>query len=450
MSYEQWNNDEEIKLFRDYLRIPTVHPNPNYEPAVDFLKRQAEELELPVSVFYPFDEANPVLIITWMGEDPSLPSILLNSHMDVVPVFPESWTRAPFSADMDILGNIYARGAQDMKCVGAWYLAAIRSLKKSGVTFKRTIHLSYVPDEEMGGARGMRVFIETDDFRKLNVGCGLDEGLASPEEEIPVYYGERTVWRMTFKATGQAGHGSLLLENTAGEKITYIINKMMELRQTQVDRMKNNPELTIGDVTTVNITRLGGGVQSNVVPPFLTAGFDTRIALDTDLGKHEDQLNKWCEEAGGGIEIEFEQKHPYVKPTAIDDDNPFWVAFKQATDELSLVIKPQIFTGGTDSRYLRREGIPALGFSPLHHTPVLLHDHDEFINAETYLKDAVVERVASSPTSPGAPPGGACLQAASWLLLLSWLVLIAVCLINGVLVASCRCHGANLFFSKCV
>lgn len=41
----------------------------------------------------------------------------------------------------------------------------------------------------------MRVFIDTDDFRNLNVGCGLDEGLASPEEEIPVYYGERTVWR---------------------------------------------------------------------------------------------------------------------------------------------------------------------------------------------------------------------------------------------------------------
>lgn len=25
-----WENNEEIKLFREYLKIPTVHPNVNY------------------------------------------------------------------------------------------------------------------------------------------------------------------------------------------------------------------------------------------------------------------------------------------------------------------------------------------------------------------------------------------------------------------------------------
>ena len=29
-----------------------------------------------------------MVIITWEGSNPSLPSIMLNSHMDVVPVFP--------------------------------------------------------------------------------------------------------------------------------------------------------------------------------------------------------------------------------------------------------------------------------------------------------------------------------------------------------------------------
>ena len=32
-----------------------------------------------------------VVIITWEGTDPSLPSIMLNSHIDVVPVFPVSY-----------------------------------------------------------------------------------------------------------------------------------------------------------------------------------------------------------------------------------------------------------------------------------------------------------------------------------------------------------------------
>lgn len=30
-------------------------------------------------------------------------------------------------------------------------------------------------------------------------------------------------------------------------------------------------------------------------------------------------------------------------------------------------------------------GIPALGFSPMMYTPVLLHDHDEYLNENTFL-----------------------------------------------------------------
>eukprot|EP00048_Salpingoeca_helianthica_P003494 m.67801 g.67801 ORF g.67801 m.67801 type:complete len:81 (+) comp12732_c0_seq2:39-281(+) len=36
-------------------------------------------------------------------------------------------------------------------------------------------------------------------------------------------------------------------------------------------------------------------------------------------------------------------------------------------------------------RYLRRLGVPALGFSPMPHTPVLLHDHNEFLSEAIFL-----------------------------------------------------------------
>ena len=55
--------------------------------------------------------------MTFEGADPSLPALLLNSHTDVVPVFPEKWTQDPMGANK-VDGFIYARGAQDMKCVG--------------------------------------------------------------------------------------------------------------------------------------------------------------------------------------------------------------------------------------------------------------------------------------------------------------------------------------------
>lgn len=139
-----------------------------------------------------------------------------------------------------------------------------------------------ISDEEIGGDKGMREFVKTEVFRKLNVGFALDEGIATPDEIFPVFYAERSVWRMHFKCNGTSGHGSLLHENTAGEKIRRILDRVMDYRAEQVELLKNNPDFSIGDVTTVNLCILKGGVQTNVVPPELGAIFDVRLAVDVD------------------------------------------------------------------------------------------------------------------------------------------------------------------------
>lgn len=112
---------------------------------MEFLKRQAIDLGLPIEIYTPGGPTKPVVVITWVGIKPDLPSVVLNSHMDVVPVFSEKWTHPPFAADIDEKGRIFARGAQDMKCVGMQYLAAIRALRKNDVILKRTIHVIFVP-----------------------------------------------------------------------------------------------------------------------------------------------------------------------------------------------------------------------------------------------------------------------------------------------------------------
>ena len=73
---------------------------------------------------------------------------------------------------------------------------------------KRTIHLTFVPDEEVGGVDGMAKFVQSPEFKALNVGFSLDEGLAGPEEEIPLYYGERNVFWIKVTCNGSPGHGS--------------------------------------------------------------------------------------------------------------------------------------------------------------------------------------------------------------------------------------------------
>ncbi|XP_028680864.1 aminoacylase-1-like [Erpetoichthys calabaricus] len=394
-----------VSLFREYLRIKTVHPEPDYDTALKFLERIATELGLPFKKV----EVCPrrvVAIITWEGTRPKLKSILLNSHTDVVPVFQEHWKYDAFAAYKDGEGNIYGRGSQDMKCVTIQYIEAIRKLKSEGKRFARTVHLLFVPDEEVGGHKGMETFIQHPEFKALNVGFSLDEGLANPEDKYTVFYGERNPWWITVKCTGSPGHGSRFVENTAAEKVQRIINSFLEFREKEKSRLDGDVCLTLGDVTTVNMTMLRGGVSYNVIPSDIDVSFDIRISPTVNLQEFEKQIQIWCQSAGDGVTYEFAQKFMSTEMTSTSESDPWWKAFSSACCDKNAVLKKEIFPAATDSRFIRSIGLPAIGFSPINLTPILLHDHNEFLNEKVFLRGidiylGVIPALASVPPQPG-------------------------------------------------
>uniref|UniRef100_A0A1I8NC79 N-acyl-aliphatic-L-amino acid amidohydrolase n=1 Tax=Musca domestica TaxID=7370 RepID=A0A1I8NC79_MUSDO len=358
-----------------------------FEPCIKFLCQELQKLEIPYQVHHiNGDRTKPVLVGTWLGSKPELPAILLNSHMDVVPVYEDKWTHPPFGGHMDEEGRIYGRGAQDMKCVGAQYLAALRALKKTHGKMQRTVHVVFVPDEETGGELSLQEFVKSKEFRELKVGFALDEGMATEDERYVAYYAERSLWQINFKIKGSAGHGSLLLQNTAGQKFNYLLDKLMTYRQGQEEILAKDPTKHVGDVTTINLTMVNGGIQSNVVPAMLEACFDMRIATDVNLKEYEQQLRQWCEEAGGGIEWEWLVRIDTAPKTKTDNSNPYWLAFEKAFQEMNLSLETHVFPGGTDSQFLRSMGIPSIGFSPMPNTPILMHDHNEYLQADVYLR----------------------------------------------------------------
>jgi aminoacylase len=84
--------------------------------------------------------------------------------------------------------------------------------------------------------------------------------------------------------------------------------------------------------------------------------------------------------------MEFVQYIPDNPTTPISDENPWWGAIREASDSLKQPLEVEIFPAATDSRFVRLQGIPAIGVSPINHTKVLLHDHDEFLNENVYLR----------------------------------------------------------------
>ena len=71
---------------REYLRIKSVQPDPDYDSCNEFLTRQAHRLGLDYHITE-MVKGKPIFIMTWPGTEPDLPSVLLNSHTDVVPVY---------------------------------------------------------------------------------------------------------------------------------------------------------------------------------------------------------------------------------------------------------------------------------------------------------------------------------------------------------------------------
>jgi aminoacylase len=55
---------------------------------------------------------------------------------------------------------------------------------------------------------------------------------------------------------GNPGHGSRFIEGTAAEKLRTVINRFLDFRQQEKNRLEANPELTLGDVTSINLTKI--------------------------------------------------------------------------------------------------------------------------------------------------------------------------------------------------
>ena len=126
---------KDLETFKTFLSFKTISAegpsNGEYAKAVSFLQNVAKSLGLESKV-YELVKNKPLLVCSYQGSDPSLKSLLLNSHYDVVPAVNEMWHTDPFTPTEEKNGDIYARGAQDMKCVSIQHLLAVGRIIASG------------------------------------------------------------------------------------------------------------------------------------------------------------------------------------------------------------------------------------------------------------------------------------------------------------------------------
>lgn len=358
--------DEQLVYFlQEYIRIDTTHPTPAYDKAIRFLKKHADadgfkyqEVILP--------SGKKVLVITYPGSDSSLPAIALNHHMDVVPANSQGWIRPPFAADIHE-GTIIGRGTQDMKGIGATHYFALKELKQQGFIPRRTIHLFAVPDEEVGGFKGTKEFVQTSQFKQLNIGFIIDEGHASGNEKLlDIKVTERKPIQVLVTSVGELAHGSHLECQNAIHELVQFLNQIFLIHCAQQKQIgiKQPGQLLSCNVTslTAGIKKEDGHIALNMVPDIAQATIDIRVPptikkrevlelFENTMKKYSHLMYKILAQAD-------------EEPELGNYQTPLYQALSNVIQKFNLDVQPHYFEASSDLRFYQALGIDGIGFTP--------------------------------------------------------------------------------------
>ena len=200
-------------------------------------------------------------------------SLVLNGHVDVVPAGDHAdWTYPPYAAEVHD-GNIYGRGALDMKGgLGAMLFAAL-TLKRLDIRLAGDVFLESVIDEETGGP-GTRSTIERGYRPDFALVVEPTTGLALMPVEGGLEWLRVTVTGVSghsafrYKSVHAGGQGTAV---SAFDKGLKIVNAVAELERMWANR-KVHPLMPAG-ITTINVGAIaaGSGGGANGMPNVMTS-----------------------------------------------------------------------------------------------------------------------------------------------------------------------------------
>ncbi len=370
-----------IDLLQQYVQINTVHPNAEYHSAIALFAACARQDQFLVRQMV-LPSGFPVLVITYQGLCPELPSVVLQHHMDVVPAGDASrWLCPPFEGRI-VDGCIIGRGTQDMKGVGVVHYAALKTLKQHGVMLDRTVHLCMLPDEERGGFEGMKLFAQTELFKSLNIGFVFDEACSSGSDEF-LYYKvtERKVLQIRVASVGSLEHGSqLMVDNALHVLIEFLAHIIHVHRTAQGEAHQVQPGL----LSSFNITSLqsgvynGGSLALNVIPDVAYATLDIRIAPHERIAEIMEMLQRLNSQFSR-IQLEvLASSHTNDEREINGTDSEWYQHIADVLKKYTLELRPLHFEATTDLRYYQMHGIEGCGFTPFR-TKNNIHGVDESV-----------------------------------------------------------------------
>ncbi len=386
---------EVVEICRDLIRIDTTNfgdqPGPGERKAAEHVATLLDEVGIE-SELWEAEPGRTNVLARWggTGGDP----VLVHGHLDVVPADAADWSQHPFSGEIHE-GQLWGRGAVDMKDFDAMLLSTVRARARAGVVPERPLVLCFTADEEAGGHKGAGPLVEAkrEWFEDCTYAVGEVGGFSTTVRGRRLYLieaAEKGMAWMRLTAKGNAGHGSMVHPDNAvttlAEAVARIgrhewpvqltptmevlLGAVAELAGTEATP-ENAEELVaefgsaarmLGAVIrhTTNPTMLDAGYKVNVVPGVATAQVDGRFLP----GLEDDFLATLRELAGPGVDIDFISKMDGLE-TPYDGEMADAMTASILEEDPDAVVAPYLMSGGTDAKHFTQLGMRAFGFAPL-------------------------------------------------------------------------------------
>jgi succinyl-diaminopimelate desuccinylase len=294
--------DEEVRFLQALVRVPTDTPPgdnaPHAERTSELLQAfgfAAEKHPVPLAEVkaHGLESITNLVVRRRYGEGRT---IALNAHGDVVPPG-EGWTHDPYGGEVEG-GKLYGRASAVSKSDFATFTFAVRALESLQARLNGTVELHFTYDEEFGG--------------ELGPGWLLAHKVTKPDLMIAAGFSYEVI---------TAHNGCLQLEVTVHGKMAHaaIPSSGVDALQGAVrilnalyaqNELYRQVTSKVAGITHpyLNVGRIEGGTNTNVVPGKVVLKLDRRMIPEEDPVEVEATIRQVIADAAAqtpGISVEI-------------------------------------------------------------------------------------------------------------------------------------------------
>ena len=266
--------DEEVQFLQALIRVSTDTPpgnnTPHAEHTAELLKAfgfEAEKHPVPDADVkaYGLESLTNLIVRRHYAALGEGLTIALNAHGDVVPPG-EGWTKNPYGGDIED-GKIYGRASAVSKSDFASFTFAVRALESLNMPLNGHVELHFTYDEEFGGEMGP--------------GWLLRQGLTKPDLMIAAGFSYEVVTahngclQMEVTVHGKMAHAAI--PDTGIDALQGAVHILDALYAQNVLYQNTTSRVAGIRHPYLNVGRIEGGTNTNVVPGKVTFKLDRRM-----------------------------------------------------------------------------------------------------------------------------------------------------------------------------